>query len=160
MEPDSISSRFLIYHRKHSFNVLELIAAVRSADSPSPLWQAPCALVPGPSPDKRRWLATARECCCKIICHFTMKFSARHLRKVRAPPRSDARRTDFIDASKVPGPQWSGSLQISSSNVLTLTRKSLEVTEALNRRKVNICCLQGTYWSGDKATNLANGFRL
>ena len=90
-----------------------------------------------------------------------MKFSTKLSNKARASPGSDARRMDPIDVSNKPGPpQRSKNLRIASWNVGTLTGKSMEIAEALNRRNVNICCLQETHWKGSSAKNLGNGYRL
>ena len=67
---------------------------------------------------------------------------------------------DPIDVSNKPGPPQRGkNLRIASWNVGTLTGKSMEIAEALNRRNVNICCLQETHWKGSSAKNLGN-YRL
>ena len=50
-------------------------------------------------------------------------------------------------------------LRFASWNVGTLTSKSLELVQALRRRKVSIACVQETKWVGAKAREI-NGFKL
>ena len=50
-------------------------------------------------------------------------------------------------------------LRYASWNVGTLTSKSIELVQALHRRKVNITCIQETKWVGAKAPEI-NGYKL
>ena len=38
--------------------------------------------------------------------------------------------------------------------------KIVELIHTIKRRKVNIACLQGTRWKGDKAKEITYGYRL
>nr|XP_016508532.1 PREDICTED: craniofacial development protein 2-like [Nicotiana tabacum] len=50
-------------------------------------------------------------------------------------------------------------LRIGSWNIGTLTGKSIELAKILQKRKVNIACVQKTRWVGSKARN-ADGYKL
>ncbi|XP_019236652.1 PREDICTED: craniofacial development protein 2-like [Nicotiana attenuata] len=50
-------------------------------------------------------------------------------------------------------------LRIGSWNIGTLTGKSIELAKILQKRKVNVACVQETRWAGSKARN-ANGYKL
>ncbi|XP_019236800.1 PREDICTED: craniofacial development protein 2-like [Nicotiana attenuata] len=50
-------------------------------------------------------------------------------------------------------------LRIGSWNIGTLTGKSIELVKILQKRKVNISCVQETRWAGSKARN-ADGYKL
>ncbi|XP_019233395.1 PREDICTED: craniofacial development protein 2-like [Nicotiana attenuata] len=50
-------------------------------------------------------------------------------------------------------------LRIGSWNIGTLTGKSIELAKILQKRKVNIACVQETRWAGSKARN-ADGYKL
>jgi len=50
-------------------------------------------------------------------------------------------------------------LRIGSWNIGTLTGKSIELAKILQKRKVNIACVQETRWAGTKARN-ADGYKL
>ncbi|XP_019257896.1 PREDICTED: craniofacial development protein 2-like [Nicotiana attenuata] len=50
-------------------------------------------------------------------------------------------------------------LMIGSWNIGTLTGKSIELAKILQKRKVNIACVQETRWVGSKARN-ADGLKL
>ena len=50
-------------------------------------------------------------------------------------------------------------VRLASWNVGTLTSKSLELVQALRRRKVSIACIQETKWRGAKARE-SDGFKL
>ena len=52
-------------------------------------------------------------------------------------------------------------MRLGTWNIGTLTGKSMEVVEAMVRRRINIMCLQETKWVGLKAKDLENlGFKL
>ncbi|XP_070020903.1 uncharacterized protein [Nicotiana sylvestris] len=50
-------------------------------------------------------------------------------------------------------------LRIGSWNIGTLTGKSIELSKILQKRKVNIACVQETRWAGTKVRN-ADGYKL
>ena len=50
-------------------------------------------------------------------------------------------------------------LRLASWNVGTLTGKSIELVQALHRRKVSIACVQETKWVGVKA-RVIDGYKL
>uniref|UniRef100_A0A1S3X3C6 Craniofacial development protein 2-like n=1 Tax=Nicotiana tabacum TaxID=4097 RepID=A0A1S3X3C6_TOBAC len=50
-------------------------------------------------------------------------------------------------------------LRIESWNIGTLTGKSIELAKILQKRKVNIACVQETRWAGSKERN-ADGYKL
>ncbi|KAG8233621.1 hypothetical protein J437_LFUL001032 [Ladona fulva] len=45
-------------------------------------------------------------------------------------------------------------------NVGTMNGKSREIVDLISRRKVNILCIQETRWKGNKAKELAEGYKL
>ena len=45
-------------------------------------------------------------------------------------------------------------------NVGTMTGKSREITDMMKRRRVNVLCVQETRWRGNKAKELAEGYKL
>ncbi|KAM1556818.1 hypothetical protein ACFX10_040308 [Malus domestica] len=52
-------------------------------------------------------------------------------------------------------------MRLGTWNIGTLTGKSMEVVEVMERRRINIMCLQETKWVGRKAKDLENsGFKL
>ncbi|XP_019242691.1 PREDICTED: craniofacial development protein 2-like, partial [Nicotiana attenuata] len=57
------------------------------------------------------------------------------------------------------GKEGSRRLSIGSWNIGTLTGKSIELAKILQKRKVNIACVQETRWAGSKARN-ADGYKL
>ncbi|XP_019266632.1 PREDICTED: craniofacial development protein 2-like [Nicotiana attenuata] len=50
-------------------------------------------------------------------------------------------------------------LRIGSWNIGSLTSKSIELAKILQKRKINIACVQETRWAGSRAKN-ANGYKL
>jgi exonuclease III len=51
-------------------------------------------------------------------------------------------------------------LRIGSLNVGTLTRKGREIVDLVERRKLDILCLQETRWKGNKSKDLAGGHKF
>ncbi|KAK3527991.1 hypothetical protein QTP86_013103 [Hemibagrus guttatus] len=51
-------------------------------------------------------------------------------------------------------------LRIGTLNVGTMTEKGRELADMMERRKVDILCLQETRWKGSKALSIGAGFRL
>ena len=51
-------------------------------------------------------------------------------------------------------------LRIGTLNVGTMTGKGRELADMMERRKVDILCVQETKWKGSKAKNLGGGFKL
>ena len=49
---------------------------------------------------------------------------------------------------------------IATLNVDSMTGRGHEVVDFMERRKVNIMCVQETKWKGSKAKELVNGFKL
>ncbi|XP_075106920.1 uncharacterized protein LOC107815830 [Nicotiana tabacum] len=50
-------------------------------------------------------------------------------------------------------------LRVGSWNIITLTGKSVELAKILEKRKINIACVQETRWVGDKARDVGS-FKL
>ncbi|EYB83793.1 hypothetical protein Y032_0329g2669 [Ancylostoma ceylanicum] len=50
--------------------------------------------------------------------------------------------------------------RIATSNVGTLTGLLHELAAALQRRRIDLCAVQETRWSGSKSTNIGSGFRI
>ncbi|KAI5104132.1 hypothetical protein C0J45_5758 [Silurus meridionalis] len=50
---------------------------------------------------------------------------------------------------------WVGTL-----NVGTMTGKGREVADMMERRKVDMLCVQETKWKGSKTRNIGGGFKL
>ncbi|KAK3548401.1 hypothetical protein QTP70_012644 [Hemibagrus guttatus] len=51
-------------------------------------------------------------------------------------------------------------LRIGTLNVVTMTRKGRELADMMERRKVDILCVQETRWKGSKARSIGAGFKL
>ncbi|KAK3544563.1 hypothetical protein QTP86_016937, partial [Hemibagrus guttatus] len=51
-------------------------------------------------------------------------------------------------------------LRIGTLNVGTMTRKGRELADMMERRKVDILCVQETRWKGSKARSIGAGFKL
>ncbi|XP_019246529.1 PREDICTED: craniofacial development protein 2-like [Nicotiana attenuata] len=66
---------------------------------------------------------------------------------------------DGTRGKKGKGKEGARRLRIGSWNIGTLTGKSIELAKILQKRKVNIACVQETRWAGSKARN-AEGFKL
>ena len=52
------------------------------------------------------------------------------------------------------------SLKFGTLNVGTITGKSRELADMMERRKVHILCVQVTRWKGSKARNIGGGYKL
>ena len=51
-------------------------------------------------------------------------------------------------------------LKVGSLNVGTMTGKGREIVDVMERRKIDILCVQETRWKGSKARNLGGGYTL
>ena len=51
-------------------------------------------------------------------------------------------------------------IRIVTLNVGSMTGRGQEVVDFMERRKINIMCVQETKWKGSKARDLGNGFKL
>lgn len=51
-------------------------------------------------------------------------------------------------------------LRVRTLNVETVRGKARELLEMMQRRKVDILCVQETRWKGSKARSLGEGFKL
>ena len=51
-------------------------------------------------------------------------------------------------------------LRAGTLNVGTMTGKGREIADMMERRKVNVLCVQETRWRGDKARELGDGYKL
>ncbi len=51
-------------------------------------------------------------------------------------------------------------IRIATLNVGSMTGRGQEVVDFMERRKVNIMCVQETKWKGNKTKELGNGFKL
>ncbi|MDJ0933710.1 MAG: endonuclease/exonuclease/phosphatase family protein [Breoghania sp.] len=51
-------------------------------------------------------------------------------------------------------------VRVGTLNVGTMTGKGRELADAMNRRKLDILCVQETKWKGSKARNIGGGFKL
>jgi len=58
------------------------------------------------------------------------------------------------------GPKKQVGNRIATWNVGTMTGKSMEVAEALKRRKVDVACIQEVKWKGKKAREIGMGYKL
>ena len=52
------------------------------------------------------------------------------------------------------------SLRFGTLNVGTITGKSRELADMMEKRKVDILCMQETRWKGSKARNIGGGYKL
>ncbi|XP_019234600.1 PREDICTED: uncharacterized protein LOC109215041 [Nicotiana attenuata] len=66
---------------------------------------------------------------------------------------------DGMGGKEGKGKEGACRLRIGSWDIGTLTGKSIELAKILQKRKVNIACVQETRWAGSKASN-ANGYKL
>ena len=66
--------------------------------------------------------------------------------------------------SKVQGssfrPRSRCEVRIGSLNVGTMERKALEVVEMMQRRRLEVLCVQEMKWKGDKARQMAGGYKM
>nr|XP_027217360.1 uncharacterized protein LOC113809882 [Penaeus vannamei] len=53
-----------------------------------------------------------------------------------------------------------GTIQIATLNIGSLTGRGQEIVDLMNRRRINIICVQETKWKGCKAREIGNGFKL
>lgn len=51
-------------------------------------------------------------------------------------------------------------VRISTWNIGTMTGRSAELSAILERRRINICCVQETKWKGAKSRQLGKGYKL
>ncbi|KAF7641145.1 hypothetical protein LDENG_00292100, partial [Lucifuga dentata] len=51
-------------------------------------------------------------------------------------------------------------MRVGTLNVGTMTGKARELADMMQRRKVDILCVQETRWKGSKARSLGAGFKL
>ena len=51
-------------------------------------------------------------------------------------------------------------VRVGSLNVGTMNGKGRELVDVIERRKVDILCVQETKWKGSKARNIGGGFKL
>ena len=51
-------------------------------------------------------------------------------------------------------------VKVGTLNVGTLTGRSMELVDMMERRKINVLCLQETKWKGQKAREMDNGYKL
>ena len=51
-------------------------------------------------------------------------------------------------------------VQIGSLNVGTMEGKALEVVEMMQRRRLEVLCVQETKWKGDRARQMAGGYKM
>ena len=69
-------------------------------------------------------------------------------RNVRGPRRAYTRQRPLCE------------VRMGSLNVRTIEGKALEVVEMMKRRKMVVLCAQETKWKGDRARNMAEGYRM
>ena len=101
-----------------------------------------------------------------------MKYSRnRQESRARAFPVSDAQELRLTSVESGQGLPRQGrarlkkkaqtmKLRIGSINVGSMTGKGGELVDMLERRKVEICCVQETRWRGNKARPLGRGYKL
>ncbi|XP_039288350.1 craniofacial development protein 2-like [Nilaparvata lugens] len=70
----------------------------------------------------------------------------------RAFPRSDE--------NVIRAPPQAPRMRISTWNVGSMTGRSTELGKVLQRRRINICCIQETKWKGSKSRNIGCGYKL
>ncbi|XP_047502966.1 uncharacterized protein LOC125048346 [Penaeus chinensis] len=51
-------------------------------------------------------------------------------------------------------------LRVGTLNVGTMTGRGREVVDMMERRKINILCVQETKWKGEKAREMGNGYKM
>nr|ADI61822.1 endonuclease-reverse transcriptase [Bombyx mori] len=91
----------------------------------------------------------------------------------RASPRNDAQKYRPTSANNILGlpshgrarlmklvPNCSLKFRFATLNVGTLTGKTKELASLFKRRKVDFACLQETRWTGAKALNIGEGYKL
>ena len=58
---------------------------------------------------------------------------------------------------------WKGrrsSIRVGTLNIKTMTGRERELADMMERRNVDILCLQETMWKGSKATNIGGGYKI
>ena len=99
----------------------------------------------------------------------------------RAFPTSEAqehRRTLVRNGRRLPYHEWirlkkiaqrrkgrqekevKGSIRIATLNVGSMTGRGQEIVDLMERRRIDIMCVQETKWKGFKAREIGNGFKL
>lgn len=89
--------------------------------------------------------------------------------KARASPLSDGRNGCAINTRASPISDEKSKrkdtapmleLRIATWNIGTMTGRSAELSAILERRRINICCVQETKWKGAKSRQIGKGFKL
>ncbi|XP_063540093.1 craniofacial development protein 2-like [Cydia strobilella] len=85
--------------------------------------------------------------------------------KVRASPVSDGQRLSNANGNAKAYPVSDGrhcanKLRIATWNIGSLTGRSQELAETLQRRNINICCIQELKWKGCKSRDIGRGYQL
>ena len=167
-----MSARVSIFHRL-SINGFSL------TQPPEPANQQP--LVPIPSPNKWEGLAAGRAFGCKTYAKLIVIRISMDITKTRAFSRRDAQhhrrgalgsglrllyleriglkklaqRGTKREQQKIVTPVAVGIL-----NVGTLTERSMELIDVMERRKSIVFCLQATKWKWQKIREMDNGYKL
>ena len=55
---------------------------------------------------------------------------------------------------------WKGRCSLISLNIGTMTGRGRELADMMERRNVDILCLQETRWKGSKARNIGGGCKI
>ena len=77
----------------------------------------------------------------------------------RAFPTSDAQRSHSVPVKKCVNEQ-NMNMRVGTLNVGTMTGKSREVVDMMERRHIEILCVQETRWKGSKARELGEDYKL
>ena len=146
-----------------------------------PLGVQASTLGAGPKPGKMRRVAAGRASGVKTSLQTNMNMADRNSHLARAFPVGDARghrRTLVRNGRRLPyqerirlkkiaqrrerrektGEQKT--IRMGTLNVGSMTGRGHELVDFMERRKINILCVQETKWKGSKARELGNGFKL
>nr|XP_027232041.1 craniofacial development protein 2-like [Penaeus vannamei] len=66
----------------------------------------------------------------------------------------------FAGRGEMPNSTQIQAVKVGSLNVGTMSGKGREVVDLMERRKLEVLCLQETRWRGNKARELGRGFKL
>ena len=142
------------------------------------------ALVPVPSPDKWRELRQEKHPAQNTAKYFLMRV----LKSNFIPDRSRPGKTTTVTSDWAPrvtgghatwmqrrgGKQWRRrkerneerkkakkiKLRVATLNVGTMTGKEREVADLMERRGVDILCVQETRWKGERARCIGGGYKM
>ena len=113
-------------------------------------------------------MASGRASGCKTLAKSTMMPTRNIVIPDRSRPGSTTTATS-IDARQGAGRNYTtagkkielcGEVRIATLNVGSMTGRGREIADMMERRRVNILCVQETKWKGAKAREIGGGYKL